>query len=177
MATQVQPPLIEIKIIMLFFSTLEEPYFDRLMSTATGSFANMVKVGNLIDHAIKNDRIDIGESSSKPKRCNFSKKKEGETQTLYQQNKPNQSRGYTSYQNHSNYQPYYSASSNQTSTVGPHYTSPNNQTQAVQACLSIPNSQPTFSRTNDLSNNQYNTPRPPRTTRPPMEPILISYTK
>ena len=82
-ATQVQPPLIEIEVTMLFLSMLKEPYYDRLMPTTTGSFANMVKTGNLIDHAIKNDRIDTGESSSKPKRCNFPKKKEGETQALY----------------------------------------------------------------------------------------------
>ena len=49
---------------MLF---LQEPYYDRLMPTAIGSFANMVKAGNLIDHAIKNGRIDIEESSSKTK--------------------------------------------------------------------------------------------------------------
>ena len=67
------------------------------MPTETRSFANMVKAGNLIDHAIKNGKIDIGESSSKPKRGNFPKKKEGEAQALYQQNQLNQSRGYTSY--------------------------------------------------------------------------------
>ena len=87
MATQVQPPLIETEVIILFLSILQEPYYDRLMPRATGSFANMVKTGNLIDHAIKNGRIDIGESSSKPKKGNFlKKKKEGETQALYQQN-------------------------------------------------------------------------------------------
>ena len=73
---------------MLFLSTLQEPYYDRLMLIATGSFANMVKAGNLIDHAIKNGGIDIGKSSSKPKRGNFSRKKEREAQTLYQQNNP-----------------------------------------------------------------------------------------
>ena len=109
---------------MLFLGTLQEPYYDRLMPTATGSFANMVKAGNLIDHAIKNGRIDTGKSSSKPKRGNFPRKKEREAQALNQQNQPNQSREYTSYQNHTNYQPYYSTSSNQTSTMAPHYTSP-----------------------------------------------------
>ena len=79
MATQVQPLLIETEVTMLFLSTLQEPYYDRLMPTATGSFANMVKARNLIDHAIKNGRIDTQESNSMPKRGNFSKKKEGET--------------------------------------------------------------------------------------------------
>ena len=83
MAIQVQPPLIETEITMLFLSTLQEPYYDRLIPTVTGSFANMVKSGNLIDHAIKNNMIDTGESSSKPKSGNFSKKNKGETQALY----------------------------------------------------------------------------------------------
>ena len=139
---------------MLFLNTLQESYYDRLMHAATKSFANMVKAGNLVDHAIKNCKIDLGESSSKPKRSNFSRKKEGETQALYQQNSPNQSKRYTSYQNHLNYQPYYSASSNQTFTMVPHYTSPNNQTQAAQARLSTLNNQPGPSRTTNLPNNQ-----------------------
>ena len=74
MATQVQPPLIEIEVTILFLSTLQEPYYDMLMPTITGSFANMVKAGNLIDHAIKNGQIDTKESSSKPKKGNFLKK-------------------------------------------------------------------------------------------------------
>ena len=36
-ATQVQPPLIETEITMLFLSTLQEPYYDRLMTTARGA--------------------------------------------------------------------------------------------------------------------------------------------
>ena len=59
----------------MFLNTLQEPYYDRLMPTAMGSFANMIKAGNLVDHAIKNGRIDMGESSSKPKRGSFAKKK------------------------------------------------------------------------------------------------------
>ena len=82
------------------------------MYAATGSFANMIKAKNMIDHAIKNGKIALGESSSKPNRGSFPKKKEGKTQVVYQQNLPNQSREYVSYQNHSNYQSYYSASSN-----------------------------------------------------------------
>ena len=118
MATQVQPSLIETEVTVLFLSTLQESYYDRLIPTATGSFANMVKADNLIDHAIKNGRIDTRENSSRLKKGNFLKKK-SETQAVYQQSQPNQSRGYTSYQNHSNYQPHYSASSNQTSNVVP----------------------------------------------------------
>ena len=83
MATQIQPSLIETEVTILFLNTLQELYYDRLIPTTTGSFANMVKARNLIDHAIKNGRIDTQESSSRLKRGNFSKKKEGETQALY----------------------------------------------------------------------------------------------
>ena len=85
MAIQVQPPLLEMEVTMLFLSTLQEPYYDKLMPTVTGSFANMVKVSNLIDQVIKNDIIDIGESSSKSKgKGSFPRKKEGKTQALFQ---------------------------------------------------------------------------------------------
>ena len=54
----------------------------------------MVKVGNLIDHAIKNDKIDIEKNSSKSKENgSFPRKKEGKTQALFQGYHPNQSRG------------------------------------------------------------------------------------
>ena len=98
-----QSSLIETEITILFLGTLQELYYDRLMYAATESFANMIKAENVIDHAIKNGKIDLGKSSSKSRRGSLSKKKEGETQALYQQNIPNQSRGYNSYQNHTNY--------------------------------------------------------------------------
>ena len=64
MATQVQPPLIETEITILFLGTLQDSYYDRLMHAATRSFANMVKVRNLVDHVIKNGKIDLEENSS-----------------------------------------------------------------------------------------------------------------
>ena len=59
----------------------------------------------------------------------------------------------------------------------PHFTPSNNQTQVVQTRLSIPNSQPNSSRTNYHSNNQSDNSRPARPTRPPVEPIPVSYTE
>ena len=53
------------------------------MYAVTGSFANMIKVGNVIDHAIKNAKINLRESSSKPKRGSLPKKKKGETHAVY----------------------------------------------------------------------------------------------
>ena len=87
MATQVQPPLVENEITMLFLNTLQEPYYDRLLPSATRNFADMIMAGNLVDHAIKNKKINVGENSFKSKgKGNFAKKKEGETQALFQGN-------------------------------------------------------------------------------------------
>ena len=79
-----QPPFVEKKITMLFLNTLQEPSYDRLLPSATRNFADMIMADNLVNHAIKNGKIDIGESSSKSKkRGNFAKKKEGEAQALF----------------------------------------------------------------------------------------------
>ena len=84
MATQVQPPLVEKEITILFLNTLQEPYYSRLLSNATRNFVDMIMAGNLVDHAIKNGKIDIEESSYKFKgKGNFTKKKESETQALF----------------------------------------------------------------------------------------------
>ena len=84
MVTQVQPPLVEKEITMLFLNTLQKSYYDRLLPSATRSFVDMIMADNLVDHAIKNGKIDVGEGNSKFKRKgNFSKKKEGETQALF----------------------------------------------------------------------------------------------
>ena len=75
MAVQVQPPLVETEIAILFLGTLQEPYYDRLMYAATRSFANMIKVGNVIDHAIKNGKIDLGEVVLNQKGIVFQRRK------------------------------------------------------------------------------------------------------
>ena len=104
MATKVQQPLVEKEKTMLFLNTLQKPYYDRLRPSAIRSFADMIMADNLVDHAIKNGKIDVGESSSKSKgKGNFPRKKEVEIKALFQGYQPNQFRGYTSYQNHSNY--------------------------------------------------------------------------
>ena len=81
----------------------------------------MIVASNLVDHAIKNSKIKAGESSTKPKRGNFAKKKEGETQALFQGNQSHQSQGYTPYQTHSNYQSHYPSSNNPSSSTQAYY--------------------------------------------------------
>ena len=77
MATQVQPPLVEKEITMLFLNTLQEPYYDRFLPSATRNFADMIMVGNLVDHAIKNMKIDVGKIvPSLKERVTLQRKKE-----------------------------------------------------------------------------------------------------
>ena len=68
---------------MLFHNTLQEPYYDKLLASPTRNFVDMIMASNLVDHAIKNNKIEADESSTKPKRGNFVKKKEDETQALF----------------------------------------------------------------------------------------------
>ena len=64
---------------MLFLKTLQKLYYDRLLLSAKKRFADMIMVGNIVDHAIKNGKIDVGESSSISKgKGNFPSKKKGE---------------------------------------------------------------------------------------------------
>ena len=83
MPTQGQPPLVKKEITMLFLNTLQEPYYNRLLPSVMRNFADMIVVGNLVDHAIKNGKIKAIESSIKPKRGNFVKKEKGETQAFF----------------------------------------------------------------------------------------------
>ena len=76
MATQVQPLFVGKEITMLFFNTLQKPYYDRLFPNAIRNFVDMIMADNLVDHAIKNGKIDIRESSSKSKgKGNLTKKR------------------------------------------------------------------------------------------------------
>ena len=75
MATQVQPPLVEKEITMLFLNAFQKLYYDRLLPSVTRSFIDMIVVGNLVDHAIKNNKIEVGESRVKSPREAISRRR------------------------------------------------------------------------------------------------------
>ncbi|KAK5773333.1 hypothetical protein PVK06_049639 [Gossypium arboreum] len=62
-ATQVQPPLLEKETTMLFINTLEAPFIDYMLGNATLSFSDIVMSGEMIEDAIRNGKIDMGESA------------------------------------------------------------------------------------------------------------------
>ncbi|KAK8623538.1 hypothetical protein V6N13_118421 [Hibiscus sabdariffa] len=75
-AAQVQPPLLENEITLLFVNTLKDDFYDRMLDHATKPFEDMVLIGELIQAAIKSGRIRGGNDSWK-----FSKKQDNEVNT------------------------------------------------------------------------------------------------
>ncbi|KAK9029881.1 hypothetical protein V6N11_031323 [Hibiscus sabdariffa] len=64
-AAQVQPPLLENEVTLLFVNTLKDDFYDRMLDHATKPFADMVMTGELIQAAIKSGRIKGGSESWK----------------------------------------------------------------------------------------------------------------
>ncbi|KAK8672412.1 hypothetical protein V6N13_110784 [Hibiscus sabdariffa] len=75
-AAQVQPPLLENKITLLFVNTLKDDFYDRMLDHTTKPFADMVLTGELVQAAIKSGRIRGGNDARK-----FSKKRDNEVNT------------------------------------------------------------------------------------------------
>ncbi|XP_016721860.1 uncharacterized protein [Gossypium hirsutum] len=69
-ATQVQPPLLEKEITMLFVNTLKAPFITHMLGSATKSFADIVMSGEMIENAIRSGKIKVGENTrrSAPKK-------------------------------------------------------------------------------------------------------------
>ncbi|KAK9045149.1 hypothetical protein V6N11_059038 [Hibiscus sabdariffa] len=62
-AAQVQPPLLENEVTLLFVNTLKDDFYDRMLDHATKPFAGMVMTGELIQVTIKSGRIKGGNES------------------------------------------------------------------------------------------------------------------
>ncbi|KAA3481377.1 trans-resveratrol di-O-methyltransferase-like [Gossypium australe] len=64
-APQVQPPLLEKETTMLFINTLKAPFINHMLGSATKSFSNIVISGEMIENAVRNGKIDVGESAKR----------------------------------------------------------------------------------------------------------------
>ncbi|KAA3478122.1 Gag-pro-like protein [Gossypium australe] len=73
-AMQVQPPLLEKEMTMLFINTLKAPFINHMLGSATKSFTDIVMSGEMIENAIRCGKIKAGESMRKT----ASKKRENE---------------------------------------------------------------------------------------------------
>ncbi|XP_052484926.1 uncharacterized protein LOC105796034 [Gossypium raimondii] len=78
-SAQVEPPLTETEITVLFINTLKAPFYDKLVGSATKHFADIVISGELIENAVKSGRIEGPEGS---KRAIPMKKNEAEAHMI-----------------------------------------------------------------------------------------------
>ena len=72
-----KPPLMEKETTFIFVHTLLKPYYEKMIGNAMQNFVKMVWLGELIEHGIKNKKIE-GKSTptSSAKKTNLVKKKE-----------------------------------------------------------------------------------------------------
>ncbi|XP_012448857.1 uncharacterized protein LOC105772059 [Gossypium raimondii] len=64
-AAQVQPPLLEKEITMLFINTLKAPFLNHVLGSATKSFSDIVISGEMIENAIRCGKIEARESTKR----------------------------------------------------------------------------------------------------------------
>jgi len=80
-AAQVDPPLTERESNYTFIETLKGPLYDRLLTSISGSFADIVVAGECLEKAIKSGKISGGDSSGERRERSL-KKKEGEVHAM-----------------------------------------------------------------------------------------------
>ena len=56
---QVQPPLLEKEITMLFIKTLKPHFITYMLGSASKSFSDIIMNGEMIENAIRSGRIDV----------------------------------------------------------------------------------------------------------------------
>ncbi|WRX16229.1 Retrotransposon gag domain - like 10 [Theobroma cacao] len=161
-AEQVQPPLTDKEMTVLFINTLRAPFYERLVGNATKNFTDLVLSGEIIEGAIKSGKIE-GHEVVSSKRGNTPKKKEGDVQ---------QAHNFNPYYPYPPYQPFYPNIGN--ITQNPYVYQPVPQpTFQTNVLPQTPPPRPVAS-TNNLGHSQ----RGPKTTleRPKFDPIPVPYT-
>ncbi|KAA3483255.1 Gag-pro-like protein [Gossypium australe] len=64
-AMQVQPYFLEKGTTMLFINTLEAPFINHMLGSATKSFLYIVMYGEMIEKAVRSGKIDAGENAKR----------------------------------------------------------------------------------------------------------------
>ncbi|KAA0050803.1 Gag-pro-like protein [Cucumis melo var. makuwa] len=57
LAVQVQPPLTDKELMVMFINTLRAPYYDRMVGSASTNFSDIITIGERIEFGVKNGRI------------------------------------------------------------------------------------------------------------------------
>ena len=58
LTSQVHSPLTKKETTFIFVNTIPEPYYDKMIGNAMRNFSKMVWFGELIEHGIKNKKIE-----------------------------------------------------------------------------------------------------------------------
>ncbi|XP_016704098.2 uncharacterized protein [Gossypium hirsutum] len=75
---QVQPPLLEKEMTMIFINTLKAPFITHMLGSASKNFSDIIMNSEMIEHDIKSGRIDGGENN----RRSAPKKRENEVNNV-----------------------------------------------------------------------------------------------
>ena len=63
LAARVQPPLMERELVDMFMSTLQGPFYDHMIGSASAGFVDLVMAGERIEVGLKLRKIQINGSS------------------------------------------------------------------------------------------------------------------
>ncbi|XP_050875211.1 uncharacterized protein LOC127078831 [Lathyrus oleraceus] len=87
LAAMVHPSLVDRELIDIFMGTLQSQYYERLISSVSTGFSDMVIVGERVEEGLKSGKIQGGSSSQQilKKPFNGFKRKEGETSAISSQ--------------------------------------------------------------------------------------------
>ncbi|KAA3458110.1 hypothetical protein EPI10_012757 [Gossypium australe] len=84
LATQVQPPLLEKETATLFIHTLKASFINYMLGSSTKDFSEIVRCGEMIEHAIRCRKIEAGEGT----RRTIPKKRESDVNNVSARDKP-----------------------------------------------------------------------------------------
>src|SRR4051812_5531649 len=79
MASRVQPPLMDKELVDIFMSTLQGPYYDKMVGCTSSGFSDMVVIGERIEDGIKNGKIQGAPSGSYHTKKSYDGKREPNT--------------------------------------------------------------------------------------------------
>ena len=83
LASQIQPLLIKKETTFIFMNTLPKPYYDKMKRNAMQNFVKIVWSGELIEHGIKNKKIERKATPALTKKTIPVKKKERDAYAVF----------------------------------------------------------------------------------------------
>jgi len=88
LAVQVEPPLYEKEMIIMFIETLQAPFYKHVLGSVSSNFSDIVTIGERIEHELKKGKIAQSPSAvTNAKKLGFknnnNQKKEEDVQSTF----------------------------------------------------------------------------------------------